>query len=206
MGLHFMRGIYGTTVASCAAKIGLTLVTLLVAATCAFAESSGPALQPDEDGIVFVIGKLDGNRVEFQREGWAGISEFECTAGVDCAAETFPMRLQAPSAMHWDDLAVQTIRVNFWLGEPLLDAQLTFARAGNETSVVSLDDKIIGTFTHDMFGAGEGQRYGRLKIALGGLDAGHHYLDFAVAEDTTGNLRHSIDAILLNGKLGSQTN
>ena len=163
----------------------------------AVAQGNGPELLPGEDGIVFVIGEFDGNRVEFQRTGWEGVNDFRCTAGVDCLAESFPMRIRAASATQWDAVAVESITISFRLAEDLEAARLVLARAGDETSVVSLDGREIGTYTHDEIGAGEGPIYGQLAISLGMLDAGPHTLTLRVADDGTGNQRHSLDAIAL---------
>lgn len=166
-------------------------------------ENEVPGLLPDQEGVVFVIGKLDGNRVEFQRDGWEGVSEFECTVSVDCSADRFPMRIHAPSAGNWDSVAVQVVMINFHLAKDLDLAHLTFARAGDETSILALDSQQIGVFTNEVIGSGEGTIYGELELPLGELAAGHHLLTISVAEDGKGNLRHSLDAIILRGELAS---
>ena len=163
------------------------------------AQEYGPELRSGEDGIVFVIGEFDGNRVEFQRTRWEGVKDLRCTVGVDCSAESLPLRIRAPSATQWDAVAVESITTNFGLAEDLESARLVLARAGEETIVLNLDGQEIGTLTHDEFGAGEGTIYGRLAIPLGLLDAGPrpHTLTLRVADDGIGNQRHSVDAIAL---------
>ena len=139
-----------------------------------------PSLVPDEDGVVFAIGALDGS-------GW----------------DSFPKRLHVDSAIYETNSGstVLSIEINFTLAEDLAAARLTLARAGDETSVVALDGQDIGMVTNKMLGSSEGIRFGEIELNLGAISAGHHVLAFSIADDGRGNGRHYLDAIVLRGEL-----
>ena len=166
----------------------------------AMAASGGPdvpAIKPDIDGILFSIGKEDGENLEFEEHGWEGISEFECDVGLDCLAARFPMRLHAPSAYYWDYKAVQRVTIYFRLVEDIPSSQLALARAGDETSLIELDKQKVFTVTGEMLGSSGGGKYGRFVLNLGTLSEGLHSLTISVADDGQGNGRHALDAIVL---------
>ena len=180
----------------------LAILVSVIQAWSAHAQDAGegiPGLTPDGEGVLFSIGELDASNLDFEEDGWEGVADFECTVGIDCDTEKFPMRLHAPSAYYWDYKAVQRATIRFRLAEDLRTARVTLSRAGDETSVLQIDDEGQFTVTGAMLGSSGGGRYGQVTLELGPLEAGLHRLLLSVADDDEGNGRHALDAIILEG-------
>jgi hypothetical protein len=158
-----------------------------------------PAIDADQNGILFSIGREDGLRIEYQQSGWQGIHEYECTIGVDCEKmRSFPSHLYAVSAADkWDDSAVERVKITFNLNKEFEYVTLRLVRAGAETSVVSLDDRYEFEVSSDMLGTYEHSAFGSYELELGSLDEGIHHIELSVADDGKGNGRFGWDAIVL---------
>ncbi len=158
-----------------------------------------PPLVPNQDGVIFQIGKDDKFRVEFKSGGWRGVEEFECTVGIDCSDELFPTRLSAKRAAdYYDSSTVQRIKINFNLGEDQEGLVFSVARFGIETSVVRFDEAQPIVITPDMMNPPSGEDvWGRFDLSLGPASAGLHQIELSVLNDELGTGRHSLDVIFL---------
>ncbi len=156
-------------------------------------------LSPDSDGVIFSIGEANRDRNEFKGRSWTGVSVFECTVGIDCDADRFPMRLHTASTRDvFDSSAVERIVISFDLAVETDAAELVVARWGIENSVVKLDDGPPKTITSKMadppFDEGI---WGRFVLPLGPLEAGSHLIELSVEDIRLGSRRHSLDSISL---------
>ena len=159
----------------------------------------GPALTPGPDGVIFTIGVEDKSRTEFAYNSWKGIDAFECTVGIDCTTENFPLRLYALwAAKDWDNSAVARDVINFNLGNDVPNAVFRVARFGSETSVVRVDGGEEIVIARDMMGVGSVEDgWGWFELPLADLEAGPHQIVLSVLDDKNGSGRHSLDAITL---------
>ena len=178
--------------------LGICAATIAVLAGPALA-GEAPPLVPDENGVLFAIGREDQSRVGFKPGGWRDTSVFRCTAGIDCDAATCPTRLVAASAAeHYASTSVERIVISFNLAQPANDLALVAARFGIERSVVRLDDGPAVTVTPEMMDPPPAEDiWGRFELPLGPMDAGIHEIELSVVDDGIENGRHSLDAIIL---------
>ena len=157
------------------------------------------ALSPDSNGVVFSIGEANLDRNEFKGRSWTGVSVFECTAGVDCDADRFPMRLHTASTRDvFDPSAVERVVISFDLAVEIDAVELIVGRWGIESSVVQLDDTTPVTITSEMAEPPfEEGIWGRFVLPLGPLIAGPHVIELSVEDIRLGSRRHSLDSISL---------
>ena len=158
-----------------------------------------PPLVPNEEGVIFQIGKDDKFRIEFNPGGWRGVEEFECTVGIDCNAARFPTRLSAKHAAdYYDSSTVQRVKINFNLAEDQEGVVFSVARFGIETSVVRFDEAPPVIVTTDMMAPPSAEDvWGRFDLPLGTVSAGTHQIELSVLNDERGTGRHSLDVIVL---------
>jgi len=145
---------------------------------------------PDVDGIparrvVFSIGQRDSSSYEFTAHEPLDPPQYECTVGIDCSTETFP------EAMYWSEEPhpnssfvlegdVQSIKIHFSLSRSYTHLTLRISRAGDETSLVTLDDRDPISVTAVMLGSDDGWQVGTFDLDLGPVTKGNHTLLFTV--------------------------
>jgi hypothetical protein len=173
----------------------VTVLALSVAVTLAWSQ----AIAGDPTGkVLFAIGQVDKSNSEFKEFGFKGIHDYQCAAGTDCVAEPFPARSYRMSAADlWDRNGVAQITINFMLDQAYDNLVLRIARAGAETTVVTVDEKQNHRVTNTMLKSNEDGVYGAYDVELGALNKGAHTIQFTVEEDGKGSGRHSWDAIVL---------
>ena len=159
------------------------------------------AAEPDTSRPVgkelFTIGQEDKSYFEFRSTGFMRQPEYTCRVEADCEAEAFPRRLyRAPIPSYVGD-GVECIAISFTLGHDYNEVVLRLARAGAETAVVTIDGKRTHLVTNSMLGSNEGTIFGAFNLTLGALNKGTHTIQLTVADDGTGNGRHSWDALAL---------
>ncbi len=150
--------------------------------------------------IIFEIGQEDKNYMEFRRRGFNGRPEYRCRVGVDCSAETFPVYLYVAPVDEYTIDGVERITISFKLDQTYNDVTLRLARAGDETSVVTVDRKRTYLVTNTMLGSGENYHFGVYNLKLGALKKGRHRIELTVADDGKGNAAHVWDALSLIAK------
>jgi hypothetical protein len=175
-----------------------TVIFMSTSINPAFAQDA-PPLVPNEDGVLFQIGKNDKFRIEFKAGGWVDVEEFECTVGIDCDAALFPTRLSAKDAAeYYDSSTVQRVKINFNLAEDQEDLVFSVARFGIETSVVRIDKGPPIVVQSEMMDPPSAEDvWGRFDLPLGPTSAGLHQIELSVLNDERGTGRHSLDAIFL---------
>jgi hypothetical protein len=143
--------------------------------------------------VFFAIGHEDKSDGEFN---WSrmGITEYSCSIGVDCLAESFPCRLDQPG---FDFGGVKRVTIRFRLDQDCENAIPRLARAGGETTAVSVDKDQTHLVTAKMVGSADHGGYGVYDLLLGELKKGVHTITMTVADDGTGNGGYSWDAISL---------
>ncbi len=162
-------------------------------------QSQSKSSDTDQPVVIFEIGQEDKNYSEFCVRGFKGHSEYTCRVGVDCSSEAFPRRLyRAPISAYIDD-GVERITIIFTLDRTYNNAVLRLVRAGNETTVVTVDGKQERTHrvTDTMLESGDGYTVGVYDLTLGALKKGTHTIQLSVADDGKGNGRYSWDALTL---------
>jgi len=149
--------------------------------------------------IILQIGQVDKSNHEFASTGFSYVTEFNCTAGIDCAAATFPMRLYRLSdyPKYADDSGVVRITINFTLDQDYKEVVLRLARAGAETTVVTVDRKRTYLVTNTMLGSNEGYVHGVYDLMLGSFKKGTQTIQLTVADDGIANGSFVWDAIAL---------
>jgi hypothetical protein len=173
----------------------VTVLTLSVAVTLAWSQT----IADDPTGkVLFAIGQVDKSRSEFKEYGFKGIHDYKCAAGTDCVVESFPARLYRMSAFKpVDSNGVAQVTINFTLDQAYNNLLLRIARAGAETTVVTVDEKQNHRVTNTMLKSNEGYVHGAYDVGLGAFNKGAHTIQFTVADDGEGNGRYVWDAIVL---------
>jgi len=173
----------------------VAVLTLSVTVTLAWSQ----AIADDPTGkVLFAIGQVDKSNSEFKEYGFKGIHDYKCAVGTDCVAESFPARSYRMSAVKIADRnGVAQITINFTLDQAYNNLVLRIARAGAETTVVTVDEKQNHRVTNTMLKSNEDGIYGAYDVGLGAFNKGAHTIQFTVEEDEKGSGRHSWDAIVL---------
>ncbi len=176
-------------------RVLVTVMTLSVAITLAWSQ----AIADDPSGkVLFAIGQVDESHREFKGIGFSGIHDYRCAAGTDCVAESFPgSSYRMSAARTWDFSGVAQIIINFTLDQAYNNLVLRIARAGAETTVVTVDEKQNHRVTNTMLKSNEGFIHGAYDVGLGAFNKGTHTIQLTVADDGKGNGRHIWDAIVL---------
>jgi len=159
------------------------------------------AAEPDTSRPVgkelFTIGQEDKSYSEFRSTGFRGQPEYTCRVEADCATEAFPRRLyRAPIRPYVGD-GVERIAISFTLDHDYNEVVLRLARAGAETTVVTVDGKRTHLVTNSMLGSNEHWVVGVYDLTLGALNKGIHTIQLTVADDGKGNGQYSWDALAL---------
>jgi hypothetical protein len=179
----------------------LALFLVAIWANHGMGSAQESSLPVQATGSIFSIGKENRSYFGFRYRGWADESEFHCTVGVDCIEASFPRRLyrhnRSDYARTHDDEGVESVLVTFHLAQDVPKAVLRLARAGTETTLVSLDGGQPYTVTGAMLGSADGTEFGVYDLQLGELSPGEHTLLFTVADDGQGNGSYSWDSIAL---------
>lgn len=153
--------------------------------------------------VVFSIGQRDDSYDEFTARESLNPPQYECTVGVDCFTETFPV------GMSWsEDHAhiypfvaeedVESITIHFTLAGDHTNLTLRVSRAGDETLLITLDDRDPIPVTAAMLGSGDSWQPGTFDVNLGSVTEGSHTLLFTVhPTDGDGFPYFAWDALLL---------
>ena len=159
---------------------------------------NSPASDISRENVIFSIGTIDQGMSDFTGTGYGNIENFECTVGVDCSTETFPPQLYKLSTPRKHrTIGTSSVRIFFNLTQPYENLFLRLARAGSETTVVTLDDEKIFKVTSIMPGSDERRKYGSFDLALGSLGQGTHNILLTVEDEYNGNGRLWWDALIL---------
>jgi hypothetical protein len=174
----------------------VVMAALLVSTSCV--SQIPPVTDAGPDGVLFEIGEVDHSRHDYKQTGWEGIQEYEYIIGVNSLSDGFPSHLYVPSLKDiWDSTAVVHLRIKFKLSKSFEQVILRIARAGDETTIVNLDNEHIYEVTSAMLGSDEHSNWGSYDLSLGALEKGIRNIEFSVADDGKGNGRYGWDAIIL---------
>lgn len=113
--------------------------------------------------VIFSIGQMDNSYDEFIARESLGFPEYECTVGIDCVTETFPILLTLSvedwtedygvSYSEFAEGAVESIKIHFTLSQDYADLTLRVSRAGDETLIITLDEQEPISVTGEMLGS-----------------------------------------------------
>jgi hypothetical protein len=160
--------------------------------------------------LIFKIGKVDKKGSDFKPEGFKGVNEFICTAGIDCDVKAFPLKMYRMSetqrfdkidlSQAFDNSGVARVNINFTLDQDYKKAVLRLARTGLETTVVTVDDQQTHLVTYKMLGSLDSDHFlsfGAYDLNLGSLNKATHSIQLTVAEDGEGDGVFVWDALIL---------
>jgi hypothetical protein len=99
-----------------------------------------------------------------------------------------------------EDMDVQRVKLIFDLERNYKELVLRLARAGSETTVVSVDGTQKYLVTSEMLGSREGGENGVYNLSLGGQKKGTHTIELTIADDGNGNGAFTWDALTLVAK------
>jgi hypothetical protein len=168
---------------------------LIFISICSLATKSSEA---DTGTIIFQIGIINESHTDFPAYSFKGVDDYKCTVGVDCSTETFPGHMyKQPAPRHSDSSGVAFVTIFFELNKSYENMIFRIARAGSETTIVTLDDDKRFYVTSSMLGSHELLNYGSYDLSLGSLDQGTHSIHLAVGENNYGNGRYWWDALIL---------
>ena len=96
-----------------------------------------------------------------------------------------------------DESGVVRLNINFTLDQDYKEVVLRLARAGVETTEVTVDGKRTHHVTAKMLGSKEGGIYGVFDLMLGSLSKDNHTIQLALSEDKKSKGRIVWDALVL---------
>jgi hypothetical protein len=106
--------------------------------------------------VIFEIGRENGSYTEFTARGFRGKPDYSCRAGVDCTAKTFPEGLYVGEPLRrYQTRCVERVTIYFDLMSDYKEVVLRLARAGDETTEVTVDGIQVYLVTNGMLGSGE---------------------------------------------------
>lgn len=159
---------------------------------------NSPASDISVENVIFSIGTIGQSMSDFTGSGYGDIENFECTVGADCSTETFPPQMYKPSTpIKHRTIGASSVRIFFNLRQPYENLFLRLARAGSETTIVTLDDEKVFKVTSTMLGSDERRKYGSYDLAFGSLGQGTHNIHLTVEDEYNGNGRFWWDALIL---------
>jgi hypothetical protein len=171
----------------------ISLVLFCDLVSCKTSSSS----EADTGTIIFQIGIINESQMNFPATSFKGVDDYKCTVGVDCST-TFPAHIyKQPAPRVTDSLGVAFVTIFFELNKSYENMIFRIARAGSETTIVTLDDDKRFYVTSSMLGSDEQRQYGSYDLSLGSLDQGTHSIHLAVGENNYGNGRYWWDALIL---------
>lgn len=151
--------------------------------------------------ILFQIGQEDGAEFEFNSSNLKNVHEFTCSAPLGCKAEVFPRRLYIHPRKTirevWTGGGVAKVSINFTLDIDQEEVVLRLARAGDETTLVTLNGEQEFLITSEILGSREGGLFSAYNLSLGSINKGMHTIQFTVVDDGKGNGRYAWDSISL---------
>ena len=146
---------------------------------------------------IFAIGKEDSSYSEFSSGGFDQYQEFICYLGVDCSAADIPVGLYAGDHPRGYRDEAPRLTIVFQLSQDYSELLLHLARAGSETTAVSVDGGEPLLVTAEMLGSRDNGVFGAYDLPLGSLNAGSHTITFVIQEDGAGNGGYGWDSLLL---------
>lgn len=150
------------------------------------------------ENVLFALGTVDQSMSDFTGTGYANIEKYECTVGVDCSTETFPPQMYKPSISNKErTIGASSVKIFFNLSQPYENLFLRLARAGSETTIITLDDEKIFRVIRTMLGSDEKRKYGVYDLSLGSLGQGTHNICLTVEDEYNGNGKFWWDALIL---------
>ena len=166
---------------------------------CSFAScKTSSSSEADTGTIIFEIGIINESLSDFPANSFKGVDDYKCTVGVDCSTETFPVHMyKQPAPRDSDSLGVAFVTIIFELNKSHENLIFRIARAGSETTIVTLDDDKRFDVTSSMLGSDERRKYGSYDLSLGSLGQGTHSIHLAIGENNYGNGRYWWDALIL---------
>ena len=152
----------------------------------------------DSDTVLFSIGIEDEDWREFKNSGFQGQNELLYVVGVNCSADNFPHYLHLTTDdPYYDERGVMRIEISFTLDKLARNVVFRLARAGVETTEVSVDVEEKYIVTDSMLGSKEGYIVGSYDLEIGSLNKGSHTIELSVADDGKGNGAYEWDALVL---------
>jgi hypothetical protein len=151
--------------------------------------------------IIFQIGQEDLRYYEFTARDFRDQTEYTCRVGVDCLIEKFPRGLTL--GMHYpgeEDMDVERVKIIFELQRNYKELILRLARAGSETSEVTIDETQKYFLTNEMLGSSDRGTFGAYNLSLGELKRGTHTIELTIRDDGKGNGMFAWDALSLVAK------
>jgi hypothetical protein len=149
---------------------------------------------------IFVIGEEDKSESEFALDGFDQYQEYICQIDAGCTVEDIPGGLYAGDSPRGYRDEAPKLTIVFPLDRDYSELVLRLARAGSETTEVSVDGGEPLLVTAEMLGSRDGRVVGSYDLSLGLLQAGVHSITFAVHDDGIGNGGYLWDALSLRGR------
>ncbi|NNK94010.1 MAG: hypothetical protein HKP41_06630 [Desulfobacterales bacterium] len=180
--------------------LALLISTVIFQVLFCFFVSCKTSLSPEADTgtIIFEIGIINDSLSDFPANSFNGVDDYKCTVGVDCSAETFPVHMyKQPVPKGSDSMGVAFVTIFFELNESHENLIFKIARAGSETTIVTLDDDKRFDVTSSMLGSDERRKFGSYDLSLGSLGQDTHSIHLAIGENNYGNGRYFWDALIL---------
>ena len=98
---------------------------------------------------------------------------------------------------NFDSGGVKRIIITFRMEQSYDNVILRLARAGGETTMVTMDGNQTHLVTAEMLGSADHGGFGAYDLMVGGLKTGVHTIEMSVPDDGKGNGGYSWDAISL---------
>ena len=192
-------------------SIGISLLIVLILSACQPLKlvADHTPIVPEPVGAestngtwneIFVIGVENSSGSGFASGGFDQHQEFVCHIHVDCKVADIPAGLyEGDSPRAYRDEAPR-LTIVFTLNRDYSEVMLHLARAGSETTAVSIDGGAPLLVTSEMLGSRDGGVMGSYDLPLGPLQAGSHSVTFSVQSDGIGNGGYAWDALSMYGR------
>ena len=172
-------------------------VAMLEDATLAAVKSTDDATVDAAWDEIFIIGTEDGSYSEFSPGGFDQYQEFTCNLDVDCSVADIPVGLYAGDRPRGYRDEAPRLTIIFHLSQDYNELLLHLARAGSETTAVSVDGGEPLLVTAEMLGSRDNGVFGAYDLPLGSLNAGSHTITVVIQEDGAGDGGYGWDSLLL---------
>ena len=149
---------------------------------------------------IFATGTEDGSYSEFSSGGFDQYQEFTCNLGVDCSVADIPAGIYAGERPRYYRDEAPRLTITFYLNQDYSESVLHLARAGSETTAVSVDGGEPLLVTAEMLGSRDNGVFGAYDLPLGAMNAGSHIMTFSIPENSAGNGGYGWDSLSLHGR------